>query len=298
VSRVRRRRPAPPSAPVAPIELPRGCAIHVPDRGEVFVRDTGGKGPALLLLHGWMASGSLNWMRQFGPLSAAGFRVLAVDHRGHGHGLRSPQPFRLADCAADAAGVVRTLGCGPVTAVGYSMGGPITQLLARDHHDVVDGIVCCATAATWQDPRMNRIWKAMAILRLILGLFPNAAWRRGLLALGFPDSAETSWAVAELSRSNARDVAEAGRELGRYDARGWLGSLGVPSAVVRTTEDRDVPQHRQFELAECLRAPIFDAPGTHMAVAVRADEFNAALLEAVASVRARAAAAPAHDAVA
>ncbi len=242
----------------------------------------------LLLLHGWMASSALNWVRQYGPLSDAGFRVLAVDHRGHGHGMRSPEPFRLADCAADAAGVVRTLGCGPVTAVGYSMGGPITQLLARDHADVVDGIVCCATAATWNDPRMKRIWRTMIVLRLILGVFPNASWRRGLRAIGFPNSAETSWAAAELSRSSARDVAEAGRELGRYDARPWLGSLRVPSAVVRTTEDVDVPQHRQLELAASLGAPLFDAPGTHMAVAARADEFNATLLDAIASVRERA----------
>ena len=288
MSRFRRRRsPAPPGVPVALFELPRGCVISVHDRGEIFVRDTGGSGPVLLLLHGWMASGALNWARQFGPLADAGFRVLAVDHRGHGHGLRSPEPFRLADCAADAAGVVRTLGCGPVTAVGYSMGGPISQLMARDHADVVDGIVCCATAATWSDPRMKRIWRTMIVLRLILSVFPNASWRRGLRALGFPDSAETSWAASELSRSSARDMAEAGRELGRYDARPWLPSLAMPSAVVRTTEDADVPQNRQIELAQCLGAPMFDSPGTHMAVASRADEFNAALLAAIASVRER-----------
>jgi len=293
----RRRRPAPPWAPVPPIELPRGCVVRVPDRGEVFVRDTGGDGPVLLLLHGWMASGALNWMRQFGPLSEAGYRVLAVDHRGHGHGIRSPQPFTLGDCAADAAGLVRELGCEPVTAVGYSMGGPVAQLLARDHADVLDGIVCCATAATWQDPRMKATWNAMGVLRFGLGVFPNASWRRGLRALGFPDSAETSWAASELSRGSAVDLAEAGRELGRYDGRAWLGSLSVPSAVVRTTEDRDVPQHRQIELANCLGAPIFDTPGTHLAVAARADEFNATLLEALASVRGRAAE-PSRDAVA
>ena len=82
-------------------------------------------------------------------------------------------------------------------------------------------------------------------------------------------------------------MAEAGRELGRYDARPWLPSLTVPSAVVRTIEDADVPQHRQIELAQCLGAPTFDSPGTHMAVASRADEFNAALLAAIASVRER-----------
>ena len=34
---------------------------------------------------------------------------------------------------------------GPVIAVGYSMGGPVAQLLWRRHRDLVDGLVLCAT---------------------------------------------------------------------------------------------------------------------------------------------------------
>ena len=72
--------------------------------------------------------------------------MLAIDHRGHGRGLRSPAPFRLVDCADDAAALLRTLGAGPVIAVGYSMGGPIASLLARSHPDRSSGLVLCATA--------------------------------------------------------------------------------------------------------------------------------------------------------
>ena len=49
---------------------------------------------------------------------------MALDHRGHGRGIRSRRPFRLEDCADDAAALIDELGLGPVTAVGYSMGGP------------------------------------------------------------------------------------------------------------------------------------------------------------------------------
>src|SRR6478609_7013330 len=90
--------------PVPPAPLPPGRTVTVPGRGEVFLRDTGGDGPPLLLLHGWTASADLNWIRVYAPLAEAGYRVLAVDHRGHGRGIRSPAPFRLSDCAADAAG--------------------------------------------------------------------------------------------------------------------------------------------------------------------------------------------------
>src|SRR3954453_9074565 len=73
-------------------------------------RDSGGDGPALLLLHGWMVSADLNWIRAYDALAGAGYRVLALDHRGHGRGLRTPEPFRLADCAGDAAALCATRG--------------------------------------------------------------------------------------------------------------------------------------------------------------------------------------------
>ena len=103
-----------------------------------------------------MFSADTNWYRAYGPLAERGYRVIALDHRGHGRRLRSPDPFRLADCAGDAAALVRELDCAPVTAVGYSMGGPIAQLLARDDRDLVSGLVLCATAAHWQEPNQRR----------------------------------------------------------------------------------------------------------------------------------------------
>src|SRR3712207_6622498 len=153
--------PAPVSLPDPPAGLPPGRILHVPGRGEFFLRDTGGDRPPVLLLHGWMFPADLNWRHAYGALRHAGYRVLAVDHRGHGRGLRTVDPFRLEDCAADAAAVVRCLATGPVTAVGYSMGGPIAQLMARDHRDVVSALVLCATASDWQDLYLKLLWRSM-----------------------------------------------------------------------------------------------------------------------------------------
>lgn len=259
--------------------------MHVPGRGELFVRDSGGSGPPVLLLHGWMFPSDLNWFTVYGPLQLAGFRVLALDHRGHGRGLRADAPFRLVDCAGDAAALLAQLGCGPAIAVGYSMGGPIAQLLARDHPERLSGIVLCATAREWRDVRLRALWNAMAVLRLGLNVFPYAAWRGLLQLAGFPRDRTTSWVAAELSRGSGRDIAEAGRELGRYDSRPWIGSLTVPAAVVLTTQDTAVPPARQRALAASLHAPVFEVAGDHMAVTVKADEFLAALLPAIAAVR-------------
>src|SRR3954463_11872381 len=127
-------------APEPPVEMPPARTVHVPGRGEFSVRDTGGDGPPLLLLHGWTASADLNWYAQYGPLAAAGFRVLALDHRGHGRGMRALRDFRLEDCADDAVGVLRELDIRPAILTGYSMGGPIALLAARRHPEAVSGL--------------------------------------------------------------------------------------------------------------------------------------------------------------
>src|SRR5581483_4371315 len=87
--------------PVPPFEPPPARTLVVDGVGELFVRDSGGSGPPVMLLHGWTASADLNWWACYRDLQDAGYRVLAIDHRGHGRGLRTYDPFTLTACAAD-----------------------------------------------------------------------------------------------------------------------------------------------------------------------------------------------------
>jgi pimeloyl-ACP methyl ester carboxylesterase len=267
-----------------PVPLPPGHVVHVPGRGELFVRDSGGDGPPVLLLHGWIFQSDLNWFRTYEPLIATGYRVLAVDHRGHGRGLRAEVPFRLAECAADAAALVGQLGCGPVTAVGYSMGGAVAQLMARDHARLVSGVVLCATSRDWQAWQLRAIFAAMGLVRLTLNLFPYGFWRRALRREGFPDTATTAWIAAELSRGSSRDIAEAGRELGRFDSRPWLRSVEPPVAVVINTRDRTLAVDKQYALAAGVEGPSFEFDGDHMAVVAQGQRYAETLVEAIGAI--------------
>jgi pimeloyl-ACP methyl ester carboxylesterase len=267
--------------------MPPARTLLVRGHGELFLRDTGGDGPVVMLLHGWLASADLNWAGAYGALQDAGYRVLAIDHRGHGRGLRPLVPFRLTDCAADAAAAMRQLDVAPALVAGYSMGGAIAQLIARDHPDVASGIVLSATAQHWQDPETRRIWRAMGLLGLSLSLAPKTFWRWGFRRAAVPENERTAWIRSEMMRHSARDLAEAGRELGRFDSRPWLASVDVPIAVVITTRDTAVPVYKQRQLAEAAGGPVFEAPIEHLEVGAHAARYNPALVQALQALRQR-----------
>ena len=273
--------------PEPPIEMPPARTVRVPGRGEFFIRDTGGDGQPVMLLHGWIATADLNWWPVYGELADAGYRVLAIDHRGHGRGLRPLGPFRFVDCAADAAAVLRTLGATPAHVVGYSMGGAIAQVLARDHPDVLSGLILSGTAQHWQDVAAQRRFRALGVVGLMLAVAPRRTLSGGLRRSGIRPGPETAWLQAELMRHSARDIAEAGRELGRFDSRPWLGSVTAPTGVVLTTRDELVSPRKQRELAQAASAQVFEIPITHMDVGRRGTGYGRVLLDALSSVAPR-----------
>jgi pimeloyl-ACP methyl ester carboxylesterase len=267
--------------PIPPREMAPARTVLVPDRGEFFVRDTRGDGPVVLLLHGWMVSADLNWHSAYQPLADAGYRVLAIDHRGHARGLRALAPFRLTDCADDAAAVLRTLEIDQATVVGYSMGGTIAQLMARDHREQLGGVVLSATCQHFQDPETVKLWRWMGAVGLGVKLAPRMFYKAGFKRSGIPLDERTAWWMSELLRHSARDIAEAGRELGRFDSRPWLTGVQVPAAMVLTGRDTSVSPAKQRELATAIGATVFEVPLDHLEVTSRDAEYNRALLSAL-----------------
>jgi pimeloyl-ACP methyl ester carboxylesterase len=90
-----------------------------------------GKGPALLLLHGWPETMRI-WWRNVAPLADAGFRVIAPDLRGFGASDVGPDGFHdTPSHSRDLHALVReALGVERVTAVAGDLGGAVLQDLA------------------------------------------------------------------------------------------------------------------------------------------------------------------------
>ncbi|HMC51807.1 MAG TPA: alpha/beta hydrolase [Acidimicrobiales bacterium] len=243
--------------------------IEVPGRGALGVRLIGRGGPPVVLLHGWGATADINFGLLY-PQLAYGWTVVAPDHRGHGVGIRSDEPFSLAACADDVAGLLRHLELGPATVLGYSMGGPIAMLLAREHPALVSGLVLCATAPYFATGKLQH-----AVL-LGLGKVGRACHRlpRSVRTIGdrLPD---------------VSPIAQAGGVLGRFRAEGWMGGLGVRTAVVVTTGDHLVPPEDQRQLAEGIPgASTFLVDGDHDVCVRHPRRFGTAVVQAIRAVSA------------
>ena len=198
--------------------------------------------PTVILLHGLGATAAINWPGAFGALSPR-FRVVALDHRGHGRGIRTTPPFRLADCADDVVALADVLGIEHFVAAGYSMGGPVALLARRRHPSRVTGLVLCATSARFVSDDTPRPLFTGAIITALRVTPPPI--RRYLAESTVRylrrESTMPPAFLDELRRHDPAAIAEAARAVRRFDARPWIGQLDGPAASVVTEHDRLVP---------------------------------------------------------
>ena len=277
--------------------IPSGRVISLPGRGDTWVREAPGPGgaPTVLLLHGLGATAALNWYAVFETLSRR-YRVIALDQRGHGQGIRSTRRFRLADCADDAAALLHSLAVDRAIAVGYSMGGPIAQLLWYRHRSHVAGLILCATSRNFRG-RTRADLEDFVIPAVIPGLafgarlVPAPMRRRFMiefLAGRIRDPEARAWVVSEIADNDLGAMLQASRAIHAFSSREWIGSVDVPAAVVVTERDRLVSPEAQRKLAASIpNATIHPVDGDHLACIKRPREFAEALFEACESVAAR-----------
>lgn len=280
-------------APLPP-PLPPGRLVSVPGRGEMFVREAPAPpgSPVILLLHGWTSTADLDFFPVYATAGAAG-HLVALDHRGHGRGLFSEEPFTLEALADDAAALLAHLGLGPVVAVGYSMGGPVAMLLWRRHPEMVAGLVLAATALEWRASRRERnVWRVISHLQLAFRLGPPQALMERYLRWCVRRCPELApwrgWVVGEHRRGDPSEVAAAAQALAGYDARPFAGLIDVPTAVIVTTADRLVRPSKQRDLAQAVPgALVVSLDGDHDTPLTRPGPFREAIATSLRSVLAR-----------
>jgi pimeloyl-ACP methyl ester carboxylesterase len=159
-----------------------------------------------------------------------------------------------------------TLSLGPAVLVGYSMGGPVTQLVCRDRPDLVVGLGQIATAAHIIPSRVSRLGLSTGGRTLGVALEASRSVERVVgsrVHHGGPTSlaGHGRWLAGA---SNKRSLTEAARELASFDSRSWVDDLDIPACVAVTAKDRAVPPEAQRELADLLQAASFEVADGHI----------------------------------
>lgn len=243
--------------------------------GHLWADDTGGDGPALVLLHpGW--GDSSIWLPVLERLPSH-YRVIRYDTRGFG---KSPAPAAPFSQLGDLAVVLDNRGADQVVLVGYSGGGGTAIGLALADPARVRGLLLLAPGVPdypWppDDPYGEQFDELYA-----------AGDRDGLADLGL-----RTWAAAgadQAAQEQIRSAVDAYFRLGDYErpdppAYSRLGQIPLPAAVIIGDQEYPMVARCAADIAAripgCQQIP---APGADHLLPLRAPVMIAELADKLA----------------
>ena len=195
--------------------------------------EDGGTGPAVLLSHGYSATGHM-WAPQR-PALTPRYRVVTWDMRGHGETAAPDDPAQYSHAltVADMRALLGHLGIGRAVVGGLSLGGTMSLAFWGAHPEMVRALVICDSGPGFRNAEAREAWNRRAHARAA------DLDARGLAALE-GRSREVQEALGR--HRSARGLAHAARGmLTQPDARlmDLLPGIRVPTLVV--VGDRDTP---------------------------------------------------------
>lgn len=220
------------------------------DGVRIAYRDQG-DGEPVLLIHGFASNSSVNWVSPswFTTLGDAGYRVIALDNRGHGESekLYDEADYGADVMAEDARRLLDHLGIEKAHILGYSMGARIGAFLTARHPGRVMSLVLSGMGVN--------------LVRGVGGAGPIAAALEAESADDVTNDAARSFRVfADQTGSDRRALAACIRSSRKAITAEDLNAAGVPMLIAVGTDD--VVAGSAAELAELLPgAEVLDIPG-------------------------------------
>jgi pimeloyl-ACP methyl ester carboxylesterase len=241
-----------------------------------------GRGPPIVLLHGYVGDGPTTWRPQIDVLSDD-FTVIAWDAPGAGGSADPPESFGTAGYADCLAGFIERLGLSHPHVVGLSFGGILAIAFAARHPGAAQTVTLVSAYASWRgslaaDAAEQRLQQAMRLSEVSPNEFVDT-----LLPTMFSEgTARESIEAFEASlrgfhpqgfRAMARAAAE--------DLRDALPGIDIPTLLIHGDHDVRAP----LVVAEHLHAAIAGSqlavlPGVgHVCNIEAPDLFNATVRE-------------------
>ncbi len=110
---------------------------------ELYYEDTGGSGPPLLFLHGFLFDHTM--FKQQVEMLTPDYRCIQLDTRGFGETVWDGEAFTLYDIVEDCIGLLDHLGIDKVTLMGMSQGAYASVRFALRHPERLQAMVLMST---------------------------------------------------------------------------------------------------------------------------------------------------------
>jgi pimeloyl-ACP methyl ester carboxylesterase len=136
------------------------------DGVDLAFEDTGQSERSSILFLAGLSAARTTWARIV-PAVADRYRVLRLDHRGHGDSAHVPGTYTLEHYSADAAAFCEQVAGAPAVLVGHSLGGVVSAHLAQTRPELVRG-------ALLEDPPLYRYDPTHTTASPVAALFPVA----------------------------------------------------------------------------------------------------------------------------
>jgi pimeloyl-ACP methyl ester carboxylesterase len=231
-----------------------------------------GQGPAVLLSHGYSATGRM-WRPQEEALKDR-YRVITWDMRGHGQTESPDDPAQYSEALTlgDMLALVEMLDTGPAVVGGLSMGGFMSLAFELVHPELVRALVLCDTGPGYRNAEARAGWNRMAAKRA------DELEAQGLGALG----ASTEVRATAKYHKSAQGLAHAARGmLAQVDDRviNHLPDIKVPTLVMVGEQDEPFRGPSDYMAAKIPGARLEVIPSAgHAANLDHPEAFNRALL--------------------
>lgn len=194
----------------------------------------GGKGPAVVLLHG--AGDSAATWAQVAPKLAADHRLIAPDLAGHGQSAPQAGPLDVKMVVEGVEATIERLAPGePVTLVGNSLGAWVAMLVAHRHPDRVARLVCVSGGAL-----AGHNENAMVLPRTREEARKGVAQSRDAASAPVPDFVLDA-IVREAQHGALARLAAGAATMGQWLLDGRLGEIKAPVHLIWGASDQIMP---------------------------------------------------------
>ena len=239
--------------------------------------------PAVVLL-GSLGSDLSMWQPQIHALSNR-YRVIAVDHRGHGKSPVPAGPYSIADLAGDVIALLDSLELESVHLVGLSLGGAVSQWIAAHHPTRVETLTLMCTSSQFA-PAQPWIDRARAVRAD--GIASIAGRRRRTLvhAGSGRQRSGTSCPPRRNGRSHTRrGLCRLLRGAFGMDGRADLARIVAPTLLIAGEQDPATPPATLSAIADGIADAVLHVvdPGAHLASVEQAGRVTKLLATHIAS---------------